>query len=198
MTGDTTKAEAAMARVTQSTRRRRRILRLVLVLYATATFPFALVLPVCTIAPALVRSAQRGEPISALTLFILVWLGHEVRTTSYSVLGGIAKLADQGHYAVALLVVCFSVLFPATKLVVLWFSLLGFSVRDRTLYRAIERFGHWSMADVFIIALLLVALSGIPMTAISLNLGYYLFASSVLATIAATYLDARHEAQLAT
>ncbi len=187
-----------MAGVTQLTRRQTRILQLVLVLYATATLPFALVLPVCTITPTLVRAAQRGEPISGLTLFILGWLGHDVRTTSYSVLGGIAKLAEQGHYVVALLVVCFSVLFPATKLVVLWLSLLGVSIQDRALYRSIERFGHWSMADVFIIALLLVALSGIPMTAVSLNLGYYLFASSVLATIAATYLNARAKAHVAT
>ncbi|MEO8802478.1 MAG: paraquat-inducible protein A [Rudaea sp.] len=80
---------------------------------------------------------------------------------SHTILGGIVELWNNGSLGLALIVFVASVVVPILKM--LGLSILAFSVQRRSrwnprqrtaLYRMIELVGHWSMLDVFVVALL--------------------------------------------
>ena len=83
--------------------------------------------------------------------------GREVHT----ILGGIMELWNSGSWDLALIVFVASVVVPILKM--LGLSLLAYSAQRQSiwrprqraaLYRMIEAVGHWSMLDVFVVALL--------------------------------------------
>ena len=80
---------------------------------------------------------------------------------SHTILGGIVQLWNNGSMGLALIVFVASVVVPILKMMGL--AILAYSTqhgsswapRQRTaLYRLIELVGHWSMLDVFVVALL--------------------------------------------
>ncbi|MDR3385749.1 MAG: paraquat-inducible protein A [Rudaea sp.] len=80
---------------------------------------------------------------------------------THTILGGIVELWNTGSWDLALIVFVASVVVPILKMIGL--SLLALSARQKTpwrprqcatLYRMIEAVGHWSMLDVFVVALL--------------------------------------------
>lgn len=75
----------------------------------------------------------------------------------YSLPRSVALMWDAGLYALAALVVAFSILFPFAKLYVLWNVWRGRYAPQRAHERLafVERFGKWSLLDVFIVCLLL-------------------------------------------
>lgn len=79
------------------------------------------------------------------------------RPKLYSLPRSVELMWQAKLYALAVLVVAFSILFPFAKLAVLWpiwrGKLIGESARRRLAF--VERFGKWSMLDVFIVCLLL-------------------------------------------
>jgi paraquat-inducible protein A len=81
---------------------------------------------------------------------------------THTILGGIMELWNSGSWDLALIVFVASVVVPILKMIGL--SLLAFSAQRRStwrprqraaLYRMIEAVGHWSMLDVFVVALLI-------------------------------------------
>jgi paraquat-inducible protein A len=80
---------------------------------------------------------------------------------SDTILSGIKFLWSEGSWELAVLVFAASILVPLTKLFALGFLLVTSARRStwrprvRTkLYRALEKIGHWSMLDVFVVSLL--------------------------------------------
>jgi paraquat-inducible protein A len=78
-----------------------------------------------------------------------------------TILSGIRYLWERGSWELAVIVFAASVLVPILKLGALGFLLISstrhsaWRPRTRTkLYRALEVIGHWSMLDVFVVALL--------------------------------------------
>lgn len=80
---------------------------------------------------------------------------------SHTILGGIVELWKNGSMGLAMIVFVASVVVPILK--ILGLSVLAFTVQRRStwnprqrtaLYRLIELVGHWSMLDVFVVALL--------------------------------------------
>lgn len=80
---------------------------------------------------------------------------------SHTILGGIVELWNNDSPGLAAIVFVASVVVPILKM--LGLSILAFSVQRRStasrrqrtaLYRMIELVGHWSMLDVFVVALL--------------------------------------------
>lgn len=78
-------------------------------------------------------------------------------TDLYSLPRSVALMWDAKLYAVAALVVLFSVVFPFVKLGALWRVWRGGmdEARAARLVRFVERWGKWSMLDVWIVCLLL-------------------------------------------
>lgn len=110
----------------------------------------------------------------------IINLGETVfKYESKGVAGTTAALLASGKLSglvPGLFILLFSVVFPAAKLASAFLSHNGYVDPART--RAILALGKWSMADVFIVAILLslLALNAQEMTKASLGPGFYFFA----------------------
>jgi paraquat-inducible protein A len=80
----------------------------------------------------------------------------------HTILGGVVELWDGGSWDLAVIVFVASIVVPILKMLAL--ALLAISVQRRSdwrrherarLYRMLEAVGHWSMLDVFVVALLI-------------------------------------------
>lgn len=107
--------------------------------------------------------------------------------SSYSVLSGIGGLWESGELLLALVLLCFSVLFPIFKLstlVVLWWRPMTSEVRATWLNR-LEWLGRWSMLDVFAVAILVVAAKLGILAECRPQSGVYVFGAAVLLSMCA-------------
>jgi paraquat-inducible protein A len=105
----------------------------------------------------------------------------------YSVLTGIFGLWESGDMLLALVLLCFSVLFPIFKLgtlLVLWWRPMTSEVRATWLSR-LEWLGRWSMLDVFAVAILVVAAKLGIMAECRPQSGVYVFGAAVLLSMCA-------------
>ena len=94
--------------------------------------------------------------IAALAL-PFVSLRKGVGSDPYTLTASVEMLWEKGLYALAVLVVGFSVLFPFAKLSVLAGAVFPRTVRPVSLVwlRRVERVGKWSMLDPFLVAILI-------------------------------------------
>lgn len=102
---------------------------------------------------------------------------------TYSVLSGILSLLENGDVAIGCVLLVFSVVFPISKLVVVRLALRGTSggaVPPRLL-QAVALASKYSMTDVFVIALLVVASRTMPGgSRIELEWGIFAFCAAAL------------------
>ena len=120
-----------------------------------------------------------------------------VFTDTYSITGAVFTFWASGNYLLFAIVFFFSLLFPAAKiLIALWAWSAGpEDGGGETLRRLCHLFtviSKWSMLDVFIVALTVLAVEGSLFAAADVHLGIVLFALSViLSTLAIQRLAAR-------
>lgn len=97
-------------------------------------------------------------PANLLPVFRTVRLG---ATESHTIIGGVVDLMHEGSWELALVVFVASVVVPVLKFGSL--ALLAWTaqhpgdwrlVQRARLYRFVEAIGHWSMLDIFVVALL--------------------------------------------
>lgn len=106
----------------------------------------------------------------------------------YSVATGVFGLWDDGQWVLAAIVFFWSVAFPIAKLALLywiWFGKMDAGQRVRTLQR-LEVLGKWSMLDVYIVAVLIVAAKLGPIADVTPEFGIYVFGSAVLLSMLVT------------
>lgn len=113
-----------------------------------------------------------------------------VFTRDISILSGIEGLAGEGQTALAALILALSVIVPLAKIaaglsIALFFPGLG--PASGALVRLFAFLGKWSLADVFVLAIIVMIVDGQLLTSANLGLGIYLFAAGVLIAAAATY-----------
>ena len=116
------------------------------------------------------------------TVFWRHWENH------YSVFVGVVELAKGGDWLLALILFFFSMVFPFAKLAALaaiWFRPLTERERLDTL-RWLGLMGKWSMLDVFVVAILIVAAKLRDLTQVSPRVGIYLFALAIVLSMLAT------------
>jgi len=102
-----------------------------------------------------------------------------------SVVGGIIILLHEGEYFLFTVLTLFTLVFPCVKLGLLgitWLERDHDLARVRRLHRWVESLGKWSMLDVFVVAILLVAMKSAGVADIHIGIGLYLFTFSVIAT----------------
>lgn len=115
-----------------------------------------------------------------------------------SVVGGIITLFHEGEYFLFTVLTLFTLLFPCVKLgllAVIWLERAHDLARVRRLHGWVESLGKWSMLDVFVVAILIVAMKSAAVADIHIGPGLYLFTFSVVATQLASAWVARHLAQ---
>jgi len=105
------------------------------------------------------------------------WLGLMEEPRTYSVATGVFELLRGGHLVIGGVLLLFSVVFPVWKLVALRLALR----RPRSGHPLSARLAKFSMVDVFVIALLVVAGKTFPGgTTVDVRWGVYAFAAAAL------------------
>lgn len=123
-----------------------------------------------------------SAPILTLEKFFVI-------ENTFSIFSGLQQLFEEGRIFLFIIIALFSVVLPIIKLGVL-FRLLG--SRDgssETLHRYLRlmhQYGKWSMLDVFVVALLVVAVKLGAVATVETHYGLYAFGSAVLLTMAIT------------
>jgi len=111
-----------------------------------------------------------------------------VFTDTYSIAGTVIAFWRAGSYLLFAIVLFFSVLFPSAKILIAlwaWYRGCGDNDRMRRICGYFASVSKWSMLDVFIVALTILAIEGSLITAADVHLGVVLFAVSVIASTAA-------------
>lgn len=144
-----------------------------LLLASCVTLGFGLIGPCMTLVPGF------GELTGWVRLFV-----PEVFTApqTYSILTGIEALWTQGHAELAVLIAGFSVAFPAIKLAVMGYGHAAVMAGHRTgtAWWLAHHAGKFSMLDVLVVAVLVVAVKGMPGDSdIVVGWGLWCFAVSV-------------------
>lgn len=102
-----------------------------------------------------------------------------------SVVGGIVTLFREGEYFLFAVLTLFTLVFPCMKLgllTVVWLERAHDLARVRRLHGWVESLGKWSMLDVFVVAILIVAMKSAGVAHLQIGFGLYLFTFSVIAT----------------
>ncbi|WP_299796832.1 paraquat-inducible protein A [uncultured Shewanella sp.] len=124
----------------------------------------------------------------------------EVFQKTRSIWGTIEELYLSGNVAVSALVMLFSIVIPALKLCLM--LTLQFSLPEKMgagVARVIELIGKWSMADVFLVALMVSFMAGnasagmgqLLRTSATLEVGFYYFTAYCIFSILSSYLVMR-------
>jgi paraquat-inducible protein A len=111
-----------------------------------------------------------------------------------SVVAGILTLLREGEYFLFIVLTLFTLVFPCVKLgllTVIWMERNHDLTRVRRLHRWVEHLGKWSMLDVLVVAILIVAMKSAAVAEIHTGIGLYLFTFSVIVTQLASALVAR-------
>lgn len=119
-----------------------------------------------------------GWSLPIMTISKLVFFAERI-----SILDGIAVLWREGQVFLCLVVALFSIAFPALKLLAALWLWYGIDARSAGLGPALERleiFGRWSMLDVFLVALTIVAIQVSLVSEVSTHAGLYVFTAAVV------------------
>jgi len=101
----------------------------------------------------------------------------------FSVISGITELWKAGQYILFIVIACFSVVVPLTKIALL-FKLLQNDNQPHPikmkLLRLIHDYGRWAMLDVMVVAMLIVTVKMGAIASIQIHPGLYVFGVAVL------------------
>lgn len=124
------------------------------------------------------------SPIITLKKYILL-------ENTFSVLSGVVELLKEGQYFLFVLITAFSIVLPFLKLAVLYLLLANRYVGTKYMEKYLHWmhvYGKWSMLDVFVVAVLVVAVKLGAIASVDMRFGLYAFATAVLLTM---YITAR-------
>jgi paraquat-inducible protein A len=102
-----------------------------------------------------------------------------------SVVSGIMTLFEEGEYFLFVVLTLFTLVFPIGKLAllaVIWTEREHDLARVRRFHRWVDQLGKWSMLDVFVVAILIVAMKSSSVADLRIGIGLYLFTASVITT----------------
>ncbi len=126
-------------------------------------------------------------PALFLPLLKVEELGHHYEN---HLLGAIFTLFTDGHRLIAIVVLFFSVILPACKLMVLILlsnkSLLMRSSHKASLYKILDGIGKWGMLDVMIVAILIAYIKVGDIVSITAGIGLLAFTLMVLCNLLAS------------
>lgn len=123
-----------------------------------------------------------SAPMLTLEKFLII-------ENTFSVLSGILQLFREGSYFLGVVIALFSVVLPLGKLLFLFLLTGGAAFsgrRSQRILRFLHDYGRWSMLDVFVVAVLVVAVKLGVVAQVTTHYGLYAFAAAVLTTMALT------------
>ena len=119
------------------------------------------------------------SPIVTLEKFMIV-------ENTFSVTSGILQLLQENQWFLFFVITGFSVVLPILKLHVLYRLVSNNTAgneRQRRYLHWMHLYGKWSMLDVFVVAVLVVAVKLGAIANVEMRFGLYAFAASILLTM---------------
>ncbi len=104
----------------------------------------------------------------------------------YTVFGAVAQLASSGLWALAVVIIVFSVFFPLAKTLIAAIIFRAGNRASKPTAQIMQFLGKWSMLDVFLVALLISLTQLSELRALEPRAGLYLFACGVILNNIAT------------
>lgn len=104
---------------------------------------------------------------------------------------GLVELAEKDEWLLFIVILVFSMLFPLVKLLAglyIWARLDARDLAARRALAVVQVMGKWSMVDVFVVALTVVAVSITIIADVEVNLGIYLFCAAVFLSMIEMHL----------
>ena len=124
------------------------------------------------------------SPIITLKKFVLI-------ENTFSVFSGAIELLKEGQIFLFVVITGFSIVLPLLKIGVLYKLLGGNGNKAANLDKYLHwmhLYGKWSMLDVFVVAVLVVAVKLGAIASVEMRFGLYAFAAAVILTM---YVTAR-------
>lgn len=124
------------------------------------------------------------SPIITLNKFVLI-------ENTFSVFSGVSELLKEGQIFLFIIITGFSIVLPILKVIVLTVLLSAKQDKAHKLdkyLRWMHLYGKWSMLDVFVVAVMVVAVKLGAVASVDMRYGLYLFAAAVILTM---YVTAR-------
>ncbi len=124
------------------------------------------------------------SPIITLNKFVLI-------ENTFSVFSGVTQLLKEGQIFLFIIITGFSIVLPLLKVMVLTVLLSAKQDKAHKLdkyLRWMHLYGKWSMLDVFVVAVMVVAVKLGAVASVDMRYGLYLFAAAVILTM---YVTAR-------
>ena len=122
-----------------------------------------------------------GWTLPIMTVERLLFLSHEI-----SILKGVTELWGEGEYFLAVVIGLFSIVLPVVKLALalhLFYRADAGSGRMRRALVWMEAAGRWSMLDVFVVALIVVAVRTSLIDDVSVHAGVYVFTTAIVLSL---------------
>jgi paraquat-inducible protein A len=122
-----------------------------------------------------------GWVLPIMTVERLLFLSSEI-----SILQGVGELWSEDEIFLAVVIGTFSIAVPAVKLALalyLWFHAEAGSRRLHRALTLLEMAGRWSMLDVFVIALLVVAIRTSLIDDVTVHAGIYVFTAAIVLSL---------------
>lgn len=104
-------------------------------------------------------------------------------TNSFSLLSSVELLWRKQEFLIAIIFVLFSVVTPIIKIITLFLLVNGtpqWKISKHKVLDLMETWGKWSMLDVFVVAVLFVAVKLESVVNVHLHEGIYWFAASII------------------
>ena len=124
------------------------------------------------------------SPVITLNKFVLI-------ENTFSVFSGVIELLKEGQIFLFIIITGFSIVLPLLKVIVLTVLLSAKQDKAHKLdkyLRWMHLYGKWSMLDVFVVAVMVVAVKLGAVASVDMRYGLYLFAAAVILTM---YVTAR-------
>ena len=104
--------------------------------------------------------------------------------SSFSVVGGIVSLVEEGQLFIGLVVLLFSVVVPVAKITFLFMLLINaaeqVTLRQQHYLVLMHEYGRWAMLDVLVVAVLIVTVKLGAVASIEVHWGLYVFGLAVV------------------
>lgn len=126
-----------------------------------------------------------GITAPMMTLTKLIWFDN-----TFTVLSGIGALLADQTFALGMLIMAFSVIFPAVKFIVMTAYVLLYPPLPRALVQwqyALGKAAKFSMLDVFVVAVMLMVVKLGALAEVSIHSGIYWFSLAVLVSMSAGF-----------
>jgi len=130
----------------------------------------------------LLLAAAAGLLYLGMTRPVIVFERFWFFENEHSIISGAKQMYDQGQWAIAGLIVAFSIIFPLIKLLMMAWVCLA-DQTSRSGYRWVSVLGKWSMLDVFVVFGLIGCVRLGLLAEASVEQGIYYFSAGVLLSL---------------